>query len=69
MPKLTEAAAIVSRMPYHDGDGYSWGGETILTIGDRSINFGSGNEANKLANEIAARWNSGRAALEADDAT
>lgn len=32
---------IVSTLPVHDGDGYSWGGDTIVTFGDRSINLGT----------------------------
>lgn len=61
--KLTDLASI-SYLPLHDGDGYSYGGDCILTIGDRSVSFGSGSDAELLANEIAKRWNAGRAALE-----
>lgn len=49
--------AIVSRLPYRDGDGYSYGGEAIITIGERSVLVGSGKEAYALAQEIARRWN------------
>lgn len=52
-----ELTATVSRLPYHDGDGYSWGGEAILTIGDKSVFIGAGKEAFELAKEIALRWN------------
>jgi hypothetical protein len=49
--------AVVSNLPAFSGDGYGWGGGTVLTIGSRSIVFGEGQEANKLAVEIARRWN------------
>lgn len=51
--------AAASQLPWRDGDGYSWGGEAILTIGDRSIMIGAGKEAFALAQEIAKRWNIG----------
>ena len=51
--------AYASQLPWRDGDGYSWGGEAILTIGDRSIMIGAGKEAFALAQEIAKRWNIG----------
>lgn len=46
--------AVVTRMPGYTGDGYNWGGEVLLTIGDRSIPFG--NEFD-LVEEVAERWN------------
>lgn len=49
--------ATASQLPWRDGDGYSYGGEAILTIGNRSIMVGAGKEALALAQEIAARWN------------
>lgn len=64
MGKLTEGVATVSQLPFHDGDGYSWGGDIILTIGERALHFGSGKETREFAEEVARRWNSGRAALE-----
>jgi hypothetical protein len=64
MARLTEAVATVSQMPFHDGDGYSWGGDAVLTIGERSFHFGSGKGARDLAEEVARRWNSASAALE-----
>ncbi len=54
--------AVVSYLPYHDGDGYSWGGGTILTIGKRSIALSP--KDGKLADEIARRWNASRAQSE-----
>lgn len=67
--KLTKANA--SQLPWRDGDGYSWGGEAILTIGEKSIMIGAGKEAMALAQEIARRWNIGLddtpEALEASD--
>lgn len=68
--KLTRAH--VSQLPWRDGDGYSWGGEAILSIGNLAIMIGSGKDALALANEMANRWNvgfddtpdAGRAALE-----
>lgn len=53
------AKATASQLPWRDGDGYSWGGEAVLTIGDRSIMIGAGKEAFALAQEIANRWNAG----------
>jgi len=39
----------IKKTPCHDGDGYSWGGDTILTVGSKAINFGKyENEANYL---------------------
>lgn len=49
--------AQASQLPWRDGDGYSWGGEAILTIGTRSIMIGAGKEALALAQEIERRWN------------
>ncbi|PWJ80574.1 hypothetical protein C7441_112116 [Pseudaminobacter salicylatoxidans] len=69
MTKLTESEAIVSRLPWFYGDGYSYGGQIILTIGGRSVSFGNSGEDELIAIELACRWNAGRATLEADDAT
>lgn len=39
----------IKKTPSHDGDGYSYGGDTILTVGSKAINFGKcENEANYL---------------------
>ncbi|MFC6487323.1 hypothetical protein [Nitratireductor sp. GCM10026969] len=49
--------AVVTTLPAFSGDGYGYGGGTILSIGDRSIQFGEDYEAHKLAEEVARRWN------------
>lgn len=49
--------AIVSRLPFRDGDGYSFGGDVILTIGKHSVQFGIGQDALNLANRVAEAWN------------
>lgn len=41
MSDLKHTPGFVSEMPVHDGDGYSWGGDVIVTIDSRSINLGS----------------------------
>lgn len=58
----------MSQMPWINGDGYSWGGEAIVTIGECAIMVGAGKEAETLAREIARRWNAARidAALKGD---
>lgn len=56
---LIEAEARVSRLPWNDGDGYSWGGAVILTIGDLAVQLGKNDEP--IAREIARRWNAERA--------
>jgi hypothetical protein len=53
--------ATVSRFPFRDGDGYSYGGEVIVNIDGISLIIGTGNHAEALAKEIAARWNAGAA--------
>lgn len=30
----------IKRTPQHDGDGYSWGGDTVITVGGLAVNFG-----------------------------
>lgn len=57
MRDLIENRAQASQLPYRDGEGYSWGGEAVLTIGARSIMIGAGKEALALAHEIERRWN------------
>lgn len=32
--------AALGQMPVHNGDGYSWGGDWIVTINQSAINFG-----------------------------
>lgn len=59
--------ARVSYLPYREGDGYSFGGGVILTIGERSLYIGSGiigDSDRKFAEELARRWNSARAVLD-----
>lgn len=55
--KLTDIA-FVSMLPCRDGDGYSYGGEIIVTIGDRSFLLSA--RDSKLAEELALRWNARR---------
>lgn len=64
---LKAGEARVCTTSYRDGDGYSWGSETILIIGDAAIPMGAGKQAAALAREISNRWNehARRAAAEA----
>ena len=50
---VSKHKAIVSSLPVMSGDGYGWGGEAVLTIGDQSVVIGD----IALAEEIAERWN------------
>lgn len=59
--------ARVSYLPCHSGDGYGYGGGAVLTIGEMAIPMGEGFVAGKIAEEMAARWNESRRALEGDD--
>lgn len=59
--KLSEAT--YSTLPWFTGDGYSYGGAAVVTIGNRSIMVGEGPDSHELATEIVDRWNAGRAAL------
>ena len=58
--------ATVSQLPWHDGDGYSYGGDVILTIGERSINLGAFDNgktlkfAHTIADALNARDNNKR---------
>lgn len=52
--------ATVSRLPYRNGDGYSYGGEVVVTIGKQSFLLDAGAAAEELASEIVRRWNSTR---------
>lgn len=49
--------AVVSHMPGFSGDGYSYGGGAVLTIGGLSIPLGEGSRAIDIARELANRWN------------
>ena len=44
----------ISRLPVHNGDGYSWGGDLLVTFVDQSVNLGCGRGAEKLATLIAS---------------
>lgn len=48
----------VSVMPRHNGDGYSWGGDVVVSFGEQAINLGASRHSNcetvKLARLIAA---------------
>ena len=61
MAKLNEAEsasdARVLQSPIHSGDGYGFGGATILAIGRFGIQFGEHPDARALADEIARLWN------------
>ena len=54
---LSEMEARASRLPYQNGDGYSFGGSAIVSIGDRAIMVGEGDGSFEFACEIARRWN------------
>ncbi|MDP1702615.1 MAG: hypothetical protein Q8L53_16885 [Aestuariivirga sp.] len=58
--KMFLEIAMVSHLPSHSADGYSFGGGTILTIGIRSFFIGEEHGSHMLAEEIAARWNAER---------
>ncbi len=47
--------ATVSFLPSHSGDGYGWGGDMILTIGDQSVNLG---HSERLGRQIEAAFRS-----------
>ena len=55
--EVSEHQATLSFMPCHTGDGYDFGGAVIVTVGNRSLNFGEGSEARLLAEEFVKRWN------------
>ena len=56
---LYRAHAQASHLPHHSGDGYYFGGGSVLTIGSISIDLGEGSETGPLARELARRWNNG----------
>jgi hypothetical protein len=70
MAKLNEAErgsdARVVQSPIQSGDGYSYGGATILAIGRFGIQFGEHPDVRALADEIARLWNEARARREAE---
>lgn len=53
-----ELVGHVSVMPFHSGDGYSWGGDVVVSFGERAINLGAARHSNcetvKLARLLAA---------------
>ena len=49
--------AFVTRLPWRNGDGYSWGGEVVLNIGDRAFLICSTREDEALASAMADAWN------------
>jgi hypothetical protein len=59
MTEKTEVG-IVAEMPWHNGNGYAWGGDVIVSFGKKAINLGSSTlynqhqEIRELANLIAA---------------
>jgi len=58
--------ARASKLPERSGDGYGWGGGAVVTIGQISLMLCEGVYAHQRAEEIARRWNAGRAALSPD---
>lgn len=55
---MTERSkAIVSALPGHSGDGYSYGGSVILTIDTRSLMIGESREDYHFAMQLADAWN------------
>lgn len=53
-----EPQATVSRLPWRNGDGYSYGGEVILTVGERAFLVGASREDEAFARDMASAWNS-----------
>lgn len=56
-PRMSAELAHASRLPFQSGDGYSFGGAAVVTIGPMSILVGEGDGSFELAAEIARRWN------------
>lgn len=59
------AEAKITYLPIHSGDGYGYGGGTILTIGDLSFNFGESPKAKAIAERIVLAVNSHDTLVEA----
>jgi len=55
---ITEPARV-SFTPVRSGDGYSFGGAAIVTIGPFALELGEHPQAQHLAKKIADRWNRG----------
>ncbi len=49
--------ARVAQTPIHNGDGYGYGGDWILTIDKVALNLGP--HGQMLVYEMATRWNDG----------
>jgi hypothetical protein len=60
-PAWSGVAAGFHVLPYGSGDGYGYGGGAVLTVGDRAFLIGEGNDATKIAKELARLWNEARA--------
>lgn len=58
-PKLSAEMAVASRLPCQSGDGYSFGGASVVCIGYMAVLVGEGGGSFELASEIARRWNRG----------
>ena len=65
---ITEPARV-SFTPIRSGDGYSFGGATIVAIGPFALELGEHPQAQHLGKEIADRWNRGADAATARDMT
>lgn len=65
---MADSIARVAQLPYRNGDGYSWYGEVILTIGERAIMLGAGREEMEFARELALAWNARRTGQGGGDA-
>ena len=61
--------ARVSFTPIRSGDGYSFGGATIVAIGPFALELGEHPQAQRLGKEIADRWNANANAATARDVT
>lgn len=57
MDASKQMPAFVSNLPVYSGDGYGYGGGTLLTIGTTTVPFGEGRKVNEIAYEMALRWN------------
>ena len=61
--------ARVHYTPVHSGDGYSFGGATIVAIGPFAIPIGEHPQSQHLGKEIVERWNANANAATARDVT
>jgi hypothetical protein len=61
--------ARIHQTPIHSGDGYSFGGASLVTIGPFAIPLGEHPQAHNLGKEIADRWNANANAATARDVT